>query len=202
MPYLSSFLPFWPPLFLLFTIFLDFYDFLMILTASHSFRHVCCCHGHALFPRLAHYCHSACSLSHCLSLSGFRFRAGNNFSNFLRLFVYVSTVFGFSLGSVQLSLALALRWVSSEVGFACNSHSPRPSLCLLLMRLLTLINVFSYYLCLLPYWIWVSVAIWNSFYCSHVKWEGALRVLRVLFQELRLLNSLKISISTAARPQQ
>lgn len=54
----------------------------------------------------------------CLFLS-FRFRAGNNFSNFLRLFVYVSTVFGF--GSVQLSLASAQLWGEWEVRLALRA---------------------------------------------------------------------------------
>lgn len=170
----------------LFTIFLDFYDFLMILTASHSFRHVTCycCHAPArplsliLLP----------SLSRSLFCFRFRARATHNFSNFLRLFVYVSTVFvGFSLGWVWVGsgeVEFAGRGVEEAgFGFACNSQHPLPSssphhysFCLLLMRLFTLINVFFFlsFPTTLPVtfascftsakgeggdWIWVSVSI-------------------------------------------
>lgn len=177
--FLPSFLPFWPPpLFVVVVV----YHFPWFLRLFNDFDCQSLISPRLLSPRPPRPALPLCVLPLPLTLSlsvlflCFRFRAGNNFSNFLRLFVYVSTVFGF--GSVQLSLASAQLWGEWEVRLALRAIltlSPSPpspryhSFCLLLMRLLTLINVFSYHLCLWPYWIWVSVAIWNSFYCSHVE---------------------------------
>lgn len=127
-------------------------------------------------------------LSPSLFCFRFRARATHNFSNFLRLFVYVSTVFvGFSLGWVWVGSG-EVEFAGREgeeagFGFACNSQHPLPSssphhysFCLLLMRLLTLINVFLFFSfpTTLPVtfascftsakgeggdWIWVSVSI-------------------------------------------
>lgn len=96
-------------LLLLFTIFLDFYDFLMILTASHSFRHVCCRHA-----SLAQHCHCACCLFVSLSLSLFSFCPfAFVLATIFPIFFDFSFTFRQFLGSVRFNLV----WpqLSSEV---------------------------------------------------------------------------------------